>query len=136
ASGLGVVRGGLGRGTTNVSGAARGGLGRSGRRSHDRHLESLCRGTTSAGALESPRWLRLSAVGGDGDAAVAYVRGVAVGSSVRAGVLDRGGRADPDRADAGGDGRGGLRFRARVRPTEVVVCGPRARRGGADGAAV
>ena len=70
------------------------GCRRSVRGGDDRHLESVCRRATSAGALEPAGRLRLPAVGGDGDAAAASVERFAVGWSVRAGVLDRAGRAD------------------------------------------
>ena len=46
------------------------------------------------------------------------------------------GGADPDRADAGRDGRVGLRLRAGFRPAAVVVRGRRARCRGAGGAAM
>ena len=59
-----------------------------------------------------------------------------MGWYVRAGVLDRAGWADPDRIDAGGDGCGDVRFRARLRPSAVVVRGCRARRRRPGGAAM
>ena len=53
-----------------------------------------------------------------------------------AGVLDRAGRADADRADAGRDGRGGVCLRAGWRAAAVAVRGGRPRRRGAGGAAL
>ncbi len=47
--------------------------------------------------------------------------GTGVGRRWRAGVLDRAGRADADRADAGRDGRGGMRARAGRGPAAVAV---------------
>ena len=55
---------------------------------------------------------------------------------VRAGVLDRAGRADPDGTDVGGDGRGDVRRRAGCRPAAVVVRGSRPWARGAGGAAM
>ena len=77
-----------------------------------RDLESLCRGTALARALEPAGGLRLFAVGGYGDAAAAYVDGHTLGWGMCACVLDGAGRADADRIDAGGDRRVDVRLRA------------------------
>ena len=106
AAGGRVVAGRLGRGPAGGRGAARGGCAGPVRRGHAGGLESLCGRTAFAGPLESAGRLRLPAVGGDGDAAAAHV--VRRLGGLRAGVLDRAGRADADRADAGRGGRAGV----------------------------
>ena len=136
AAGDRAVPGGLGCGAAGGDGAARCRCRRSVGGGDDRHLESVYRRATLAGALEPGGGVRLPAVGGDDDAAAANVGRFAVGGRVRAGVLDGAGRADRDGADAGGDGGGDVRLRAGFRPAAVVVRGGRARRRGAGGAAL
>src|SRR6202000_3254857 len=93
---------------------------------------AVCRGAGVAGALEPASWLRMFAVGGGGDAAVAvFRRGV-----FRARVLGGAGRADPDRTVAGRDRGPGLRVRARGGPAALAVLWRGAGRCGAGRAAV
>ena len=68
-----AVVGRLGRGAAGGGGAARGRHRGPVRGGHDRDLESLCRRTASAGALEPARRLRMPAVGGDDDVAAAHI---------------------------------------------------------------
>ena len=117
-------------------GAARIGGGRSVRGGHGRDLESLCRGTPFAGALEPDRRLRLPAVGGSDPPAAADIGGGVMGRGVRAAVLDGARRADADRADAGGDGGADVCFRTGRRAVTVVVRVGESDRGGVGGAAV
>ena len=127
---------GLGRGSADGDGGARGRHGRSVRGGDDHRLESVCRRTTSAGALEPAGGLRLFAVGGGGDAAVADIR--AAGRSdvcalvfwiALAGLTPTGLMLAATVAVA-------LRFRVGFRPAAVVVHGGRPRCRGAGGAAL
>ena len=104
------------------------------RRRDARDLESLCRRTAAAGALEPAGRLRLPAVGGGGGAAAARA---ATGDWWPAGVLDRAGGADADGADARGGRRAGVLRRAGRRAGPDGACAAVSpRRGGARRAAV